>query len=112
MVLLARVLDADGALLTPTTCTAITYQVYDKNTGDQIGTTTTATVADVLFASLQTDSRWTRDTTGYNLAIALPASALPAGGTTYRVEAKLTTNTGGDPFYLLWELQATDVYGH
>src|SRR5688500_1729401 len=92
--LVARVYDDEGELPQPYQVGSIVAKVYDLLTGTLISTTNHDPNTSI-FGSLQTDARWTLDDDGYNLEIKLDGSNFPSGGTTYRVESRLTrwTNT-------------------
>lgn len=106
-VLLARVQDATGATITTSSVSGVTVKVFDLNT--DLLTTTLLSNAVTIYNTLQLDGRWTQDTTGYNFAISVDGTtAWPAAGP-YRVEAEIMPVTGA-PFFILWELQATQVF--
>lgn len=107
--LMARVTDTVGDLLTAAAVASVSVAVFDRDTGNQIGSTQTPSPSTVIFSSLQTDPTWTRDTTGYNFAIVLPGTFFPAGDTTYRVEVTITP-VGGDAFIVIWNLPAISTY--
>ena len=76
IILLARILDADGALLTQAATTTITYHVIDlDNNRDKIETDTLAK-GTVIFDAVQSGDIWPYDD-GYNFKWALPADHLP-----------------------------------
>ena len=67
------------------------------------------TVATVVFDTLQTDGRWTKDATGYNFRDTIAAADLSTGGSQFRVEYKFTT-TGGSVFFAVFELTSQDIW--
>ncbi|NQU23631.1 MAG: hypothetical protein HQ567_20300 [Candidatus Nealsonbacteria bacterium] len=102
--LLARVVGADGAPITQADVASASYSVYllDDRDADARAAVTghdgvALSVASIVFNSLQTDSLWTVDATGYNFRHVLDASAnqaLPTAGRRYLVEFTLTPNSG------------------
>jgi hypothetical protein len=105
---LARVDYFTGSLITQATTASIKYTIYDLgiNAGDAPAPVSghedeVLTKGDVVFDSLQTDGRWTEDTTGYNFAFQPPASPdppFPATGTAdknqYDVRVWFTPTSG------------------
>lgn len=96
--LMARVTGRTGANITQASLTSITLYGYT-------GTTTVAngvalTVSSVVYDTLQTDSRWTEDSTGYNFGYDLPASYIASAGE-YRFEFVFNPASGED-FVLVW----------
>jgi hypothetical protein len=59
-----------------------------------VGASTAVVVADSVYDTLQTDARWTKDSTGYNFADAIGQAFFPIGDTEYRVEYLFTPTTG------------------
>lgn len=112
VVLLARVLDAAGELLTQALTQSIALTVTDCDTGSKVNAAPAALAkADVVHDELQTDARWSIDSTGYNFAAVLDGAAcFPDGGTTYRAEVMITP-TSGPAFYLVYELTTEDLRG-
>jgi hypothetical protein len=108
VILMARIVNDAGTLLTQATTTSITCKSYD--TSDPTGTpvTPTVVVASVIFDTLQTPDIWTEDSTGYNFKHVLPATAIPNGDRTYQVEYKITP-TSGEAFYLVFQLQTIGI---
>jgi hypothetical protein len=102
--LLARIVGAQGANVLPADINTVTYSVYllddqnpDSRTAVAQHTSVLLPVADVLFATLQTDPLWTVDTTGYNFRHVLDVSAHPAfavAGRRYLIEYQLTPAVG------------------
>ena len=109
--LLYRVLDISGEPITQAEVSALTCEVWDTNAGTLVNSPT-LTVADCVFDTLQIDARWTAiggDTTGYNVAIELDGDNFPTGGTTYRIETKVTP-AAGSTYYLPVEVFAQPIY--
>ena len=84
-VLFARVVDAHGNLVTPSSVTAASYTIYSIDPGTFAVLSTvpghvgvSITPANLLFATLQVTNEWTLaggDGTGYNLRYELPTGA-------------------------------------
>ncbi|MEN6450363.1 MAG: hypothetical protein ABFC96_07730 [Thermoguttaceae bacterium] len=102
--LLARIVDADGNNVAPDEISAIRYTVYllndqnpDARTAVEGHSSVALSVASVLFASLQSGSIWTVDTTGYNFRHVLDVATHPAfsiAGRRYMIEHQLTPTAG------------------
>jgi hypothetical protein len=58
--------------------------------------------ADVVFDTYQTDSRWTKDSTGYNFAYAM---AVPTRDVSYEVRITITL-TSGNTQVAVWTINA------
>ena len=108
--LMARVVNNSAASITQATITGITRKVFDLDsaTPDTAVNTATLTVASVVFDTLQADSRWTADSTGYNFRDAPAASIFSTGGHRYRVEY-LFDPTSGEDFFVVFELTTLAV---
>ena len=110
---LARVL-ADGVAVVQADISAISYSVFDHSAlGDPVvgGHDGVAlTVADVVFDTLQTDARWTKDATGYNFRHAIAGTAFPTGGHRYRIEYTFTP-ISGNAWIVAVDVDATAVMG-
>lgn len=108
--ILARVTGNAGAAITQASLTSITCKVFDLDgtTPDTAITTPTITVSTAVYDTLQTDARWTVDSTGYNFIDALAATNFPTGDHLYRVEYKFTP-TSGAVFFVVAELYAKNV---
>ena len=84
----------DGSSAQKADITSIAYAVYDVDDPTSAIIEDDLVVADVFYDSLQTDSRWTIDSTGYNFAWAAPATICPDGGKRYRVQFTTTPAVG------------------
>ena len=96
-----RIRGISGTPLNQVSVSSIVAKVYEISgaTPTVPTQTNTLTVAAVVFDDYQTDSRWTKDATGYNFGHAVPAAWVINGGARYDVEYRVTPLTG-DPFYL------------
>ena len=102
--LLARVVGADGSPITQAEIASAQYSVYllDDNDPDAATVVTghdgvSIGVSSLIFDTLQTDSLWDVDTTGYNFKHILDVSADEAftvAGRTYRIVFELTPASG------------------
>jgi hypothetical protein len=113
VVLMARVSDVSGTDIVQSDIESITCNVYDSTTGVLLANPT-YDVADVIYDTLQTDSRWTADSTGFNFAAVIPASALSSGSQRVRVEFLIVPADGGTDtttqFYIIYELSVVEVF--
>ena len=102
--LLARVLGADGNPITPSQITAARYSVALVDDEDPTLLSpipghweVALTPSTIIFATVQKDALWSVDETGYNFRHILDvthAPAFPEAQRTYRVEYRLTPQTG------------------
>jgi len=90
-------IEADGSNAVQADISSITWAIYDADETDATATGT-LTVSNVIFDTLQTDGRWSKDDTGYNFRHDVAATVLTDPGT-YQIEYKVTF-TGGDVSYL------------
>lgn len=81
---------ASGANITQADVTSIEYQIYPHNSTTAHTGATALTVSSVIFDTLQTDARWTKDATGYNFRHDVAATVLTDPATEYEVEYKFT----------------------
>lgn len=108
--IMARITGNSGTPITPNEIDTITCKVFDLN-GDtpySAVATPTIAVASTVFSELQTDARWTRDTTGYNFRHDLPATIFTTGDHKYRIEY-LFTPKAGSVFWVVAEVYARAV---
>ena len=89
----------------------ITRKIFDlsSSTPTVALETTTPAVASVIFDTLQTDARWTEDSTGYNFKQRIAGTSFSTGGSTYRVEYEFT-GAGGEKFWIVFEHPAKKVH--
>jgi hypothetical protein len=105
--LLARIRGNDAANIVQADISSINLCVSQKGgTPDTAGTA--VTVATVIFNTLQTDARWTVDSTGYNFRYEVPAASLPVGGRKYLFEFKFTP-ASGPVFHVVFEVPTLNL---
>jgi hypothetical protein len=92
--LMARLMRNDGNVCPSGDFSAIDLNVFDIDRDWKVVDSSTLTIANVFFDVLQTDSRWTKDSTGYNFRHAVAASSMIQGDSTYRYEFKFTATSG------------------
>jgi hypothetical protein len=116
VVLMGRILGADGSAVTQASLIAVSYKVTDLTTGDE-GETQSLTVSAVIFDTLQTGSGWNEDSTGFSFRAVIPASQFvftPNDSPTivphkYQVDVRFTP-TSGEQFVVPWVLMAHPVW--
>src|SRR4051794_21337661 len=88
IVLLAQVVDSTDNYLIQSDVESIEVVINDMggSTPEQVGEADEPSVSDVVFDTLQTDSRWTQDSIGYNVAY---KTAMPERDKQYEVRIKL-----------------------
>lgn len=104
--LMARVVGTNGSNIVQADISSISCAVFVNGTSVA---TPSITVSTVVFNTLQTDARWTLDTTGYNFRHDAAASVFSTGATAYRVEYKFTP-ASGEVFFVVFELTTLNVY--
>jgi hypothetical protein len=107
---MARVVGNDGENIVQADITTIFRTIHNAATGTVVQASTEITVADVVFDTLQTDSRWTYDATGYNFRDAVPAAQLATGSEVYQIEYKFTPDSG-EVWHVVFQLAATALLG-
>lgn len=105
--LLARVLGPAGANLTPEAVSYVSINVMDLQAGSETYASGQVAPSGIISEQLQTDPRWTVDSVGYNVLLALPGAAFPEGST-FQVQVVIQP-VGGLAFTLLWRLEAAAV---
>jgi len=105
---MSRIFGDDAAAITQGTTSAITLAVF-KNTTTAATYTASLTVADVVFNALQTDARWSLDSTGYNFRYGVVASVFDDGDATYRLEFKFTP-TSGSQYFVVFEIDTVEIF--
>lgn len=109
-VIMARITAADGTNLTQAATSSITYKVFDNRDLTTPTTSGTLTVSSVIYDTLQTDSRWDADSTGYNFAWEVPASVFVNGDRKYIIEL-LVTPGSGEQFHVVFQGTTLPIYG-
>jgi len=107
---LARVVGNAGVAVTQASISDITYTEFKQDTTVDLAQNSPLTVSDVIFDILQTDAIWTIDSIGYNFKHPLVAAEFPDGPEIYIVQFKFEPGTG-EPFYVLYELNALGLIG-
>ena len=104
--IMARVTGLDGTNITQASISTITCAVFDS-AGTAAGTPSIV-VANSVFDTLQTDSRWSRDDTGYNFRHDVAATVMATGDDTYRFEYLFTPATG-EVFFVVANVHAISI---
>lgn len=95
---LSQVYGNAGTAVTQASLASIEYRLFEKD-GAVVTNPTYLTIASVIYNTLQTDGRWTRDTTGYNFLHTVTHLELAEADTTYVAEYR-ATDTSGNVFIL------------
>lgn len=107
---LSRV-DFNGSNIQQADLSSIGYKIYKKNDPGTLIDSGTLTVANVIFDTLQTDSIWTQDSTGYNFKTTVAGANLADPDVIYRVEFQLT-GTGGELAAVVAEITTLPMIGN
>ena len=105
---MSRIYSPTGALTTQAGTTAITRTVTNLRTGVVISAATPLTIANVIFDALQTDARWTKDSTGYNFKDGISGTILTSPNVIHRVEYKVEP-ASGDTYWLAGEITTIPI---
>jgi len=92
--IMGRFLIHDGSSAAQADITSCSYAVYDVDDPSEAVVSGDLVIADVFYDTLQTDARWTTDSTGYNFAWSAPVTAFPYGGKRYQVQFTTTPAVG------------------
>ena len=108
---MARVVGYDNQNINRASVSSISFKVtqIDSTTGQRVEVVPEAplNVNDVIFDTLQTDAKWTKDAEGYNLAYQVEPTALPRQNETFDCDFKLV-DTASKPYIVSFSLQARD----
>jgi hypothetical protein len=105
--LMARVYGNAATAITQASLSTIVLHVYNKaDIGTPVAANVSVEIASTVFDTLQTDARWTKDSTGYNFRYDCPAAYLPSPGR-YIYEF-LFTPTSGAMFMVVFEGEILD----
>lgn len=107
-VLLARATWPNGSYVDQPSTSVIEYGVWNRDTGEETGSEYIESIGATIFNTLQTDSRWTADAIGYNIAVAIDGSFFPIEGN-YRVEILLIP-TAGSSITIAWDIQTAATF--
>jgi len=109
---LARAVGQDAVAITQASLTSVAWKAFDESgaTPDTPVATGTLTIATDIFDTLQTDPRWTLDSTGYNVKHEIAASVFSAGDHIYRVEYVFDP-VSGEVFPMVAEMFAKAMRG-
>ena len=107
---MARVVGNDGANIVQADVTTIFRTIYNAATGVVVQASTEITVATAVFDTLQTDARWTKDSTGYNFRDDAPAAQFASGSVVYRIEYKFTPDSG-EVWHFWFQPSAVELMG-
>lgn len=107
---LARIVGNSAVNVTQASLSSISYKVFDLNTSTTEAVASgPLTISSVIFDTLQTDARWTADSTGYNFRHEVAASVFATARHRYRIEY-LFTPTTGQPFWAVFEIITGQIY--
>lgn len=99
-----------GAYMLQADIQSIDLKVFEQGKPGTVIDTQTLTVSQVVFDTLQTDARWTKDATGYNFRYQTLVTQLPDGGKTYVFEFKFTPAGGGPIFHAVFHVPTLDLH--
>lgn len=105
---MARVVGNTAANMTQASITGATVKVYDSAGTSQLSDS--MTISSVVFDTLQTDARWTVDSTGYNFLYAIADTVFTTGNESYTVEFMFDPVSGED-FPVVYEVVAKSLLG-
>ncbi len=100
---MARVYGNAGTAITQASLSSIGYAVTDLSDLTNPVTSGTLTISSVVFDTLQTGVRWTKDSTGYNFLYAAPATWTPSGKRRYAYVFTFTPSDGSAVLKVLFE---------
>lgn len=107
--LMARVYGADNTVIVQADVTSIAYSIRSLHDLATVVDSGSLTVSSVIFDTLQTDARWTEDSTGYNFRTTISAAQVPEPGV-YRVEIELTMADASKLYLDPFELTVNQIY--
>lgn len=108
-VLLARVIKADNTPIKQSEIDSISFSSAKVgSTGAVVGPTALAK-SEVVFDSLQLDSRWTADRVGFNFSYSPSVAAYPEGDADYLLLVTIQPNAG-EPLVLRFQVHTLETY--
>lgn len=107
---MARIMGDDAARIVTADVTSITLKTFLNYGTTATSTTTITTFTNIIFDTLQTDARWTKDTTGYNFRYQIPSSVFDTGDSTYRCEFLFDLTDGSQPdLFVIFSVDTVEV---
>lgn len=95
--LLARVVQADGTLMTRSDFASLAYEIVDDDANGQVLASGSLTVADVVYDTAQTGGGWPAAWDGYNFAWPVASTIFPKSRLGHRLRATVyAIPAGGD----------------
>jgi hypothetical protein len=89
-------------------CVSIQMKAWKTTDFDNTVLDAALTVSSVVFDALQTDGRWTRDSTGYNFRYDVADTICTDAGALYLFEAVIETSGGSLP-PMVWEVTCKET---
>lgn len=93
--IMARLYGGSGTAVTQASLTMITLRQYVADTNEEAWVPTYPAISTVVFDTLQTDARWTKDATGYNFRQDFDAGTFVGPDLRYRMEWTFVPASGG-----------------
>jgi hypothetical protein len=100
----------DGANIVQADVASIAFKLYKKKDPATLIQSGALVVADTIFDTLQTDGRWTTDSTGYNFRHIIAGADLADPDEIYRAEYVIT-GTGGEKKVVVAEITTLAMIG-
>ena len=105
--LMARIRGTDAANIVQADISSIDLAIHcSDGTDNAVGA---IVVSSVVFNTLQTDARWTVDSTGYNFRYNATAAQLDDGGRVYTYEFKITP-ASGQVFHVVFKVPTENLF--
>jgi hypothetical protein len=108
--LLGRLRQPSGANATQSDVSSIAWALFDVEDPSTAAASDTLVVADSVFDTLQTDSIWEEDNTGYNFKHELLSTSLPNPERRYIMEYTVAWDAGGQNVIRPFELRVGEVW--
>lgn len=102
----------DGVAMVQSDVSTIEYAVVNEGTKEVITALTSLVVADVVYDTLQTDVRWTKDNVGYNFKHDVGHTITTDPDISYRLEYKVTLASGSEFWLDSVVINLNEVYGN
>ena len=102
----------DGVAMVQSDVSTIEYAVINEGTKEVITALTSLTVANVVYDTLQTDVRWTKDNVGYNFKHDVGHTITTDPDISYRLEYKVTLASGSEFWLDSVVINLNEVYGN